>query len=160
RRHRPDLKPAVTEFAWNIDRPEGVDAREISTAMKLLPKMKTDITLQKDDRKLVIDAKFYQKIMAVNFGEEKYQSHNLYQIFAYVKNLDKAQTGKVSGLLLYAKTEENRVNEVEFPQGGNRFAIKTLDLNCEFSQIATQLDAIAEREFGPYTCEMRKVNDL
>ncbi len=33
-------------------------------------------------------------------------SGNLYQIYAYVKNLDKDHTGDVSGMLLYARTDE------------------------------------------------------
>lgn len=33
-------------------------------------------------------------------------SGNLYQIYTYVKNYDNDNTGNVSGLLLYAKTDE------------------------------------------------------
>jgi len=46
-------------------------------------------------------------------------SENLYQIFAYVKNLDMNNTGFVSGMLLYAKTQEAIVPNNRYFMGGN-----------------------------------------
>ena len=53
-------------------------------------------------------------------------------------------SGKVSGLLLYAKTEEEITPDCEFVIGGNRISVKTLDLNQKFSGIARQLDEIVK----------------
>ena len=75
-------------------------------------------------------------------------SNNLYQIFTYVKNHDRKNTGNVSGMLLYAKTQESITPDCVFPMGGNQISVKTLDLNLPFSSIAAQLDKIAENHFG------------
>jgi 5-methylcytosine-specific restriction enzyme subunit McrC len=69
----------------------------------------------------------------------------MYQIFTYVKNMDAANSGNVSGLLLYAKTDEEIVPDSDFIISGNRISVKTLDLNTDFSNIAKQLNTIAER---------------
>jgi 5-methylcytosine-specific restriction enzyme subunit McrC len=72
----------------------------------------------------------------------------MYQIFTYVKNQDVASTGKVAGLLLYAKTDEAITPDCDFVIGGNKISVKTLDLNVEFRLISLQLDQILEEYFG------------
>lgn len=73
----------------------------------------------------------------------KLNDDNMYQIFTYVKNYDKSNTGNVSGILLYAKTDETVLpDEKLFKIGGNTFSVKTLDLNTEFSEISNQLNEI------------------
>lgn len=74
-------------------------------------------------------------------------SNNLYQIFTYVKNLDKENTGNVSGLLLYAKTTDKMQPDHVYQMGGNIIGVKTLDLNCDFAEIKKQLDDIAFQFF-------------
>ena len=79
-------------------------------------------------------------------------SGNLYQIFTYVKNRDSSYGDaphEVSGMLLYARTDE------EFPlpsrtyrMSGNKIAVRTLDLNCDFAVIRQQLQMIAEEYFA------------
>lgn len=75
-------------------------------------------------------------------------SGNMYQIFTYVKNQDVENNGRVSGMLLYAKTEEAITPDCSFVIGGNKISVKTVDLNKEFKLIAAQLDKIAEDYFG------------
>lgn len=70
-------------------------------------------------------------------------SHNMYQIFSYVKNMDSSNSGNVAGLLLYAKTDEEIVPDCDYKINGNRISVKTLDLNTDFSNIAKQLDSFA-----------------
>lgn len=73
----------------------------------------------------------------------KLNDNNMYQIFTYVKNYDKSNTGNVSGILLYAKTDETVLpDEKPFKIGGNTFSVKTLDLNTEFSEISNRLNEI------------------
>jgi len=74
-------------------------------------------------------------------------SGNLYQIFTYVKNLDTERTGNVSGMLLYAKTDEVVLPNNEYKMGGNAISVKTLDLDCDFSMIREQLDGIVQSCF-------------
>ena len=71
-------------------------------------------------------------------------SNNLYQIFTYVKNKDVDKSGKVSGMLLYAKTDEDLVPNGEYMMSGNKIIVRTLDLNKEFKFISEDLNSIAE----------------
>lgn len=84
-------------------------------------------------------------------------SNHVYQIFMYVKNQDKDNTGNVAGILLYAKTDEDFKPDVMFHLGGNQIGAKTLDLNKEFSFIAAQLDKIAEDYFGVPAKQIRNM---
>ena len=84
----------------------------------------------------------------MQYDKTTLHSGNVYQIFTYVKNQDTANTGNVSGMLLYAKTEEAITPDCRFVMGGNKISVKTLDLNKEFKLIAAQLDKIAEDHFG------------
>ena len=70
-------------------------------------------------------------------------SGNLYQIFTYVKNKDKSNSGNVSGMLLYAKTVEDITPDNDYIMGGNHIGVKTLNLNSEWENIKSQLDNIA-----------------
>jgi 5-methylcytosine-specific restriction enzyme subunit McrC len=138
KQHHPELSPSAPIIEWNhTEEPD-------DQMIQFLPKMKTDIVMTKGDRTLIIDAKYYGKSMIENYGKATLRSSHLYQIFAYVKNMDAKNTGKVSGLLLYAKTEEEVFPEGKpFVIGGNSIGAMTLDLNQKFKSIAEQLDKIA-----------------
>ncbi len=78
-------------------------------------------------------------------------SANLYQIFTYVKNREDSLTGgshEVSGMLLYARTREAVQPDQSYVMSGNRIEVRTLDLSRDFSEIAAQLDGIADEHFG------------
>ena len=49
----------------------------------------------------------------------------------------------VSGMLLYARTDEEVLPDVKYEMSGNSIAVKTLDLNQDFELIKEQLDEIA-----------------
>ena len=115
--------------------------------IRFLPIMQTDIMLRLKDEVLIIDAKYYGKTLQRQYDKYTLHSNNMYQIFTYVKNQDKDNTGKVSGILLYAKTDEDITPDCTFNIGGNQIGARTLDLNKEFSLIALQLDKLAEEFF-------------
>ena len=75
-------------------------------------------------------------------------SGNLYQIYTYVKNYDSNYTGDVSGLLLYAKTDEELEPRGDYMMGRNHIGVDYLDLSVEFEDIRDKLDSIVEREVG------------
>ena len=129
------------QIPWQLD--DGFDA--------LLPVMQTDITLTYGNKTLIIDAKYYGRILQTHFGVQTIHSGNLYQIFTYVKNkaAEAAGTGhQVSGSLLYAKTDEDIVPDNVYHMSGNQISVKTLDLNQDFSKITEQLDGIVKDHFG------------
>ena len=113
--------------------------------------MQSDITLTQGNRVLIIDAKYYTHTMQTQYDAHTLHSANLYQIFTYVKNRDMefgGQPHEVSGMLLYAKTDEMIQPDNIYQMSGNQISVKTLDLNQEFSEIAKQLNAIVSKHFG------------
>lgn len=139
REHHSDLTEVkAAKIKWDL-------VGENDEAMlRFLPDMQTDTTLRYGDKILIIDAKYYGKTLKKQYDKHSLHSNNLYQIYSYVKNQDKGATGNVSGLLIYAKTEEDIVPDCSYNIGGNRIGAKTLDLNMEFKYIAAQLDDIVE----------------
>ena len=109
--------------------------------------MQSDIMLSHGNNVLIIDAKYYTHTTQTRYGAHTLHSNNLYQIFTYVKNKDAEFGSKphtVSGMLLYARTDEAIQPDNEYKMSGNRISVKTLDLNQDFSDIAAQLNAIAD----------------
>ena len=115
--------------------------------IRFLPIMQTDIMLRLKDQILIIDAKYYGKTLQQQYDKYTLHSNNVYQIFTYVKNQDKNNTGNVAGILLYAKTNEDITPDCMFNMGGNQIGAKTLNLNRDFSLIASQLDKLVEDFF-------------
>ena len=133
KRHYPMFHVSAAHIPWDSD--DGM--------IDFLPTMKTDVTIKYKEKTLVIDAKYYTHSMqSGQYDKRTMHSNNMYQIYAYVKNLDQSQNGSVSGLLLYAKTDEDITPNNEYKLNGNSFKVMTLDLNLPFEAIAKQLDDI------------------
>lgn len=77
------------------------------------------------------------------------QSYRMHQIFTYVKTKENELKGvsheKVSGMLLYAQTEDEGAFDYEYQIMGNRICVRTLDLSGDFSTIKKQLDEVAAK---------------
>ena len=54
---------------------------------------------------------------------------------------------EVSGMLLYARTDEAVQPNNSYKMSGNKISVRTLDLNQDFSEIAAQLNAIVNEHF-------------
>ena len=54
---------------------------------------------------------------------------------------------EVSGMLLYAKTDEEIQPDGVYQMSGNQISVRTLDLGLPFEGIRQQLDGIAESHF-------------
>lgn len=136
----PEISASAPQINWQID--DGIDF--------LLPKMQTDVTLEYENKILIIDTKFYSHNTSENYGKNIHHTSNLYQIFTYVKNKQVELQGKgfeVSGMLLYAMTNERIQPDSDYVMSGNRISVKTLDLNQEFCVIRNQLNDIVENYF-------------
>ena len=137
RKEFPMLKVSASQIPWNLDDEEN----------HMLPVMRSDIMLSYGEKTLIIDAKYYAHTVQSQFGVKTLHSNNLYQIFTYVKNLDVSNSGNVSGMLLYAKTDEEILPNNEYRMSGNKISVKTLDLNCDFNEIVVQLNKIVDSHF-------------
>ena len=136
-KHYPEISVNAAQIPWALD--DGIGT--------MLPVMQTDITLDKDNTILIIDAKYYSHTTQVNFDKHSIHSNNLYQIFTYVKNREcqfRDEEHSVSGMLLYAKTDEEIQPNQDYQMSENKISVKTLDLNVEFEKIKEQLDKIVQ----------------
>ena len=141
RKEFPELNACAAKIKWQID----------GEGCAVLPDMRSDIMLSDKSGKniLIIEAKYYSKITSIRYGKHILNSNNIYQIFAYVKNkeyeLMKKPHNSVSGMLLYARTDDEVLPDADCNMSGNMISIKTLDLNSDFEKISSQLNLIAER---------------
>ena len=141
RKEFPKLTVNASQIPWALD--DGMS--------DMLPVMQTDIMLSYGSRVLIIDAKYYAHTTQTQYDIHTLHSANLYQIFTYVKNKEAELANvphEVSGMLLYARTDEAVQPNNSYHMSGNRISVRTLDLNCEFSEIAMQLDKIAVECFN------------
>ncbi len=140
RKEHPEIKASASQISWQLD-------DEFSF---MLPIMQTDIMLSKGNTILIIDAKYYTHTTQKQYSSNTLHSSNLYQIFTYVKNKD-AEYGEVphivSGMLLYAQTDETIQPNQTYHMSGNKISVRTLNLNCSFEEIANQLDDIVKEHF-------------
>lgn len=111
-----------------------------------IPMMKTDITLEFEGRMLIIDAKFYNKILKENYLSKfkTISNNNLYQILSYVDNQDPYKKGNVYGMLLYAQTIDEPSLSYIYTLNQHKIMVRTLDLNEEWINIKSRLNYIAE----------------
>ena len=119
-REHPELKAYSPQIAWQVT--DGYRT--------LLPTMQSDIVITNKAAKNMT---------------QTLHSGNLYQIFTYVKNWSAAPDEVVSGMLLYAGTDDTIQPNNDYQMSGNQISVKTLDMDCDFSKIAAQLDSIADR---------------
>ena len=125
------------------------DETDDEATLRLLPNMYMDIELVGKNKTLIIDTKYYEQELTTGTGIDRFHTDNLYQIFSYVKNKEAQTTNEVSGMLLYARTQHSKLTEKrEFTATGNKFYVRSLDLNTDFTVICEQLDGIVEEYFA------------
>lgn len=140
KRHYPDLKVTAPYIQWAT---EDFDK-------SFLPEMHTDIQIQRGNNVVIIDTKYYAHITKKRYDKNLLHSNNLYQIFTYVKNRDYEFCNvnhNVSGVLLYAATDEDIQPNVKCNIHGNIISVRTLNLNLPFKEISCQLDRIISEYF-------------
>ncbi len=138
RKEHPGITANASQIPWQLD----------DDVNEMLPVMQTDIMLSKGMNTLIIDAKYYSHSTQVQYDRHTVHSGNMYQIFTYVKNKEAelaCEPHQVSGMLLYAKTDEDIYPDHEYRMSGNRISVKTLDLNSNFNSIRNQLDSFVAR---------------
>ena len=135
RKHYPELN-ACSKKLYLTNKP----------LTSFIPMMKTDITLSYDNRMLIIDAKFYNKILRENYLNGRCKTisnNNLYQILTYVDNQDPLKIGNVYGMLLYAQTNGDPSVSITDTLNQHKIMVRTLDLNEDWYNIKNRLNNIA-----------------
>lgn len=137
------FKVGSPEVSWQLD--EGSDIDQ-------LPTMKSDVVLRRGDDYLIIDAKYYSKNLQEYMGKKTVHSDHLFQMYAYVKNQEeqlkkKGTPHSVSGLLMYALTDDEEQPHLTMVNTGNKICARAIDLNTEWSVIRMQLDNVITEFF-------------
>jgi len=106
---------------------------------KYLPEMKTDISLESQKRKIIMDAKFYKDTLDTNYGKDIIHSSNLYQIAEYLRNIEAKDriNQKCEGILIYPTV--NKEVDLKYNLAGHLIKVKTINLNQPWKEIHQNL---------------------
>jgi 5-methylcytosine-specific restriction enzyme subunit McrC len=112
--------------------------------LSLLPQMETDISIESDRFKIIMDTKFYHSAYSQRFDTEKLLSGNLYQMFAYLSNQRRiiADAKPTIGILLYPKVDKEL--NLSYKLKGHHLNVNTVDLNKNWQIIHNRLLEIVE----------------
>lgn len=131
----PDLSVSAPFIKWKTN-----------DQIEHLPIMRSDVVITDGHNTLIIDAKYYSKVTQTYRESTTFRSNHLYQIHSYVRNYTGA-SGKINGLLLYARPEDYPSLNYAFETEGHTLGVRALDLGTSFSRIKEKLDEIII-EFG------------
>ncbi len=101
------------------------------------------MTLERGNGTLIVDAKFYGRILNTYHERDMLSPANLNQIQSYVAHEAYGTDREVQGMLLYALTKDEDALHDSWDELGHRFHVWTLDLGRPFEEIAAQLDEVA-----------------
>lgn len=104
--------------------------------------MQTDISLESQTRKIIMDTKYYQQTLTQYKGSQKLASGNLYQLYAYLSNHNKDREKETVGILLYPKTGKEL--NLSYVIKGYQVRIYTVDLNRDWRSIHKRLVQIVK----------------
>ena len=105
----------------------------------MLPQMKTDISLDSPDRKIIIDCKYYKETLTEYFGKDSVRSSHVNQIFAYMSNykINENYENPIEGILLYPVVTKKFT--ARFDYMGYNLSISTINLNQDWKLIEEDL---------------------
>lgn len=110
-----------------------------------LPRMRTDVVVQSERVKIIIDTKFYKSTFQNFHDKETIHSGNLYQIQSYIVH-DSSNGEKKDrvGVLLYPTIKKTPPLKYKYPDG-NGLQVRTIDLSKDWYEIEKDLlDMIVE----------------
>ena len=129
---RPDLEVKKEKIKWAA-------SSEDDNALMYLPGMETDISIRDRDQTLIIDAKYYQQTFSSYYDSESIHSSNLYQVFAYLKNLEErgGTDAQADGMLLYPVVDQHV--RLHYEIQGHSVSICTIDLAADWTDLRSEL---------------------
>ncbi|MCY1015602.1 5-methylcytosine restriction system specificity protein McrC [Pyxidicoccus sp. MSG2] len=137
KREQRHFRVEVETIRWKVEPVvEGTES--------LLPVMRTDLSLVAPGRKVIVDTKFYQSPLRVGRdGRKKLREAHLYQMLAYLKNLEgQSEREAHAAVLLYASTGEHF--DLRYRLGAYELRARSLDLDRPWQSIRAELLQLAE----------------
>lgn len=136
RSEQKEFRVSAPHISWAIDR-----ERSSVGGVSLLPTMRSDVCLESAQEKRIIDCKFYKEAFQSRFENQKFISGHLYQLFAYLKNHERAPGWEgATGMLLYPMVNEP-FDEYVFVHG-HTIRVAAINLNQAWQYIHRDLLAL------------------
>ena len=114
-------------------------ARGDEDALKVLPNMYTDVSLNSPTRKIILDTKYYAEAFQSNWGKQSFHSSHLYQLNTYLDTAQRTskEVRRLDGVLLYPATNDEFTFKFELRD--HSITVAALDMRQDSSQISTRL---------------------
>ncbi|PZO40733.1 MAG: hypothetical protein DCE92_01940 [Alphaproteobacteria bacterium] len=110
----------------------------------VLPLMITDITLRSRSRTIVMDAKYYSKMLAAWNGSGKVRSGHLYQLFSYMEHAGiRTPDLPCDGALIYPAVGE--AVRLAYRIRGHDVVVQSIDFNQPWPQVHNDLLVLLDR---------------
>lgn len=109
----------------------------VGEMLERLPIMETDISLEFEGQKYIIDTKFAHKAFKGRYSKKSVESPYVYQLFSYLINDEYKRKEKAKGILLYPKVDESFLLNDNIH--GFDITICTVDLDQNWQSIHKRL---------------------
>ena len=119
------------KFQWEID---SIDSEFVDR----VPELRTDVVIDVEDLRMIIDAKYYVEAMRQSHGGGfKFRRDHLSQLMEYMRTSNKKRTVATHGLLLYPTVDQsiNSSGKIE----GFEIRVATVDLCADWKTIERQM---------------------
>lgn len=142
-----EFRPHVLSRPYRLQGQAGqyqvaLDCRGRGLRHRCLPRMQTDISLTSDSRKIIIECKFTPEATQQHYEAVTLRSSHLFQIHAYMENLEGEQADTCEMMLLYPSVD--RPLSADYVHKGHRIRIRTINLNQSWQLIHRDLLALLE----------------
>jgi 5-methylcytosine-specific restriction enzyme subunit McrC len=116
--------------------------------LSLLPTMTTDIHLEKGERRIIIDTKYYKESLQEHHGKRSIHSGHLYQLFSYLKNAEARHNTYLDaeGILLYPAIGEKLSVNVTIQ--GHPVHVRSINLDQPWQTIKGDLLQVLQPKSG------------
>ncbi|MGM8366363.1 McrC family protein [Virgibacillus sp. W0181] len=115
----------------------------------LLPSMLTDVSLlhRKEQKKIIIDAKFYKHMFQVHHDKRSFHSGNMYQMFTYLHHQPK-ELENLRGILVYP-FNGHEIHEVYLWDERVAIEVMTVNLAASWRDIYEELMQVVDESVDP-----------
>jgi 5-methylcytosine-specific restriction enzyme subunit McrC len=128
--HMPWCKVSGRQIPW--------DGEFDEVSRPHIPIMETDVTLEAEGFKRIIDCKFYKETMVSRYEQLKIRSGHLYQLGAYLRNASAMEGWEnVQGQLLYPAIDQNL--DLNFKINAFEIKVTSVDLDQHWEVIEEKL---------------------
>lgn len=130
-----------SQYNWNL---QAIDDSDEA----LLPNMRTDIEIEKDNEYIIMDAKCYEMSLVKYFDKKMFIPDNLYQLKAYLEAYKSNNSNKkLRGILIYPYNENNKdlnAGKQKFKSLDNSYILEIININFKqnWEDICKELDEI------------------